>query len=101
MPRYKVRSEGDRVRVGDQVLLESVKTASQYVHVSPRQYPKELPEADLFEIDLAAEKQRASWTILAHQLRKKGGVDGFLKVRPHRPHERHRERERECVCVCE
>ncbi|KAI0218263.1 hypothetical protein LSAT2_030020, partial [Lamellibrachia satsuma] len=34
MPRYKVKSEGDLVQVGDQVILESVKSPGQYLHVS-------------------------------------------------------------------
>ena len=32
MPRYKVRAEGDFVRIADQVVLESVKTAGQFLH---------------------------------------------------------------------
>lgn len=59
MPRYKVRSEGDVVRMGDQILLESVKTPGQFIHVGskldklPSDYPAELavllkfPEVDL------------------------------------------------------
>ena len=32
MPRYKVRAEGDHVRMVDQVVLESVKTTGQFLH---------------------------------------------------------------------
>eukprot|EP00056_Hartaetosiga_gracilis_P010415 m.153526 g.153526 ORF g.153526 m.153526 type:complete len:2653 (+) comp13309_c1_seq5:67-8025(+) len=34
MPRYKVRAEGERVRMGDQIVLESVRTVGQFVHTS-------------------------------------------------------------------
>ena len=34
LPRYKVRSVGDKVRIGDQIQLESVKTEGQFLHQS-------------------------------------------------------------------
>lgn len=34
MPRYKVRAEGDYIRMNDQIVLESVKTPGQYLHSS-------------------------------------------------------------------
>ncbi|OWF52185.1 Inositol 1,4,5-trisphosphate receptor type 3 [Mizuhopecten yessoensis] len=34
MPRYKVKAEGDVVQVDDQIVLESVKSPSSYLHVS-------------------------------------------------------------------
>ena len=34
LPRYKVRSVGDKVRIGDQIQLESVKTEGQFLHCS-------------------------------------------------------------------
>ncbi|KAL8600024.1 hypothetical protein ACOMHN_057793 [Nucella lapillus] len=34
MPRYKVKAEGDVVQVNDQIVLESVKSNGQFLHVS-------------------------------------------------------------------
>ncbi|KAL5004999.1 hypothetical protein ScPMuIL_018455, partial [Solemya velum] len=34
MPRYKVKAEGDVVQIDDQIVLESVKSPGQYLHVS-------------------------------------------------------------------
>eukprot|EP00043_Microstomoeca_roanoka_P019214 m.213666 g.213666 ORF g.213666 m.213666 type:complete len:2617 (+) comp16958_c0_seq4:400-8250(+) len=34
MPRYKVRAEGEYIRMGDQIVLESVKTGGQFVHTT-------------------------------------------------------------------
>ena len=36
MPRYKVKAEGDVVQVDDQIVLESVKSPGQYLHVSQK-----------------------------------------------------------------
>ncbi|KAI0220817.1 Inositol 1,4,5-trisphosphate receptor type 3 [Lamellibrachia satsuma] len=40
LPRYKVKSEGDLVHVKDQVILESVKSPSQFLHVSNEAFGK-------------------------------------------------------------
>jgi inositol 1,4,5-triphosphate receptor type 1 len=34
MPRYKVKAEGDVVQVDDQIVLESLKSTGQFLHVS-------------------------------------------------------------------
>jgi len=36
MPRFKVRSEGDTVRYGDQIMLESIKSSGQFIHVGAK-----------------------------------------------------------------
>ncbi|EGD81749.1 hypothetical protein PTSG_02461 [Salpingoeca rosetta] len=41
MPRYKVRAEGERVRMGDQIVLESVKTGGQFMHTSAAILPED------------------------------------------------------------
>ena len=38
MPRYKVKAEGDMVQVDDQIVLESVKSPGQFLHVSKAQF---------------------------------------------------------------
>lgn len=45
MPRFKIQSEGDFVRVNDQVVLESAKTAGQFLHISD----DVLPHMHLYE----------------------------------------------------
>ncbi|KAK6195492.1 hypothetical protein SNE40_000911 [Patella caerulea] len=40
MPRYKVKSEGDVVQIGDQIVLESDKSTGQFLHVSRQPFPK-------------------------------------------------------------
>eukprot|EP00045_Choanoeca_perplexa_P018056 m.276491 g.276491 ORF g.276491 m.276491 type:complete len:2614 (+) comp17698_c0_seq3:125-7966(+) len=36
MPRFKVRAEGEPIRMGDQIVLESIKTTGQFVNVTSR-----------------------------------------------------------------
>jgi len=80
MPRYKVRSEGDQVRLGDQVLLEAIKTPGQYLHVSQKLYPVHVPEAGFFEVDVSSDKLRSSWAVRAHTLRTHYKSDKWLKA---------------------
>jgi len=81
MPRYKVRSEGDKVRLGDQVLLEAIKTPGQYLHVSHSAFPKGVHEAGFNEIDVSSDKMRSSWAVRAHTLRTHFRNANWLKVR--------------------
>lgn len=48
-PRYKVKSEGDMVQEGDQIVLESVKTRGQYLHTSsPYKLDNLVPKGQVF-----------------------------------------------------
>ncbi|KAK2186847.1 hypothetical protein NP493_187g03055 [Ridgeia piscesae] len=67
MPRYKVKSEGDQVQVGDQVILESIKSPGQYLHVSKV----------LFD-------ERSVYS-LSHELNLSMGQSGFTIYRRYKP----------------
>eukprot|EP00127_Corallochytrium_limacisporum_P000736 Clim_evm22s25 gene=Clim_evmTU22s25 len=54
MPRYKLRSEGENVRAGDQVVLESVRVPGSYIHTSWSTFED---FSNGLEIDLASEAQ--------------------------------------------
>ncbi|XP_077862152.1 inositol 1,4,5-trisphosphate-gated calcium channel ITPR1-like [Saccoglossus kowalevskii] len=56
MPRYKVKSEGEKVHVDDQIVLESVKTAGQYLHVSHNIFGPAFVNSDSFELNLSVRK---------------------------------------------
>ncbi len=82
MPRYKVHTEGDRIRMNDQVpihapqyirladscasqiMLESVKTPGQYLHVSAQSFGEIHPSHDSFEVNLSF--QASAFTIYPH-----------------------------------
>lgn len=53
MPRYKVRAEGDNVRVGDQIVVESLKTPGQFLHAGDTRIPQDIPDAGRHEINLS------------------------------------------------
>ncbi|ELU07682.1 hypothetical protein CAPTEDRAFT_189051 [Capitella teleta] len=53
MPRYKVRSEGDVVCIGDQVVLESFKSHGQYISVSEDVFPEDSVYAFRHEINFS------------------------------------------------
>ncbi|ESO83880.1 hypothetical protein LOTGIDRAFT_236387 [Lottia gigantea] len=53
MPRYKVKSEGDVVQVDDQIVLESFKSAGQFLHVSRAPLPKTSVYSQSFEMNLS------------------------------------------------
>lgn len=61
MPRYKVRAEGDNVRLGDQVVLESVKTMGEYLHAGQGLIASDMPDAGCHEINLSV--MQTSFTI--------------------------------------
>jgi hypothetical protein len=52
MPRFKVRAEGDLVRMEDQVLIESIKMPSRYLSVSNLKFQTGV-EAGCNEVDLS------------------------------------------------
>eukprot|EP00117_Sycon_ciliatum_P048000 scpid3078/ scgid34229/ Inositol 1,4,5-trisphosphate receptor type 1; IP3 receptor isoform 1; Type 1 inositol 1,4,5-trisphosphate receptor len=54
LPRYKVRSVGDQVRVGDQIQLESVKTEGQFLHCSRSSFGAQYVESNSRELNLSA-----------------------------------------------
>eukprot|EP00053_Salpingoeca_punica_P017480 m.168492 g.168492 ORF g.168492 m.168492 type:complete len:2590 (+) comp17217_c0_seq4:243-8012(+) len=53
MPRYKVRAEGDFVRMTDQVVLESAKTPGQFLHSSQLPLGRNSPDEGKHEINLS------------------------------------------------
>eukprot|EP00054_Salpingoeca_dolichothecata_P021398 m.136903 g.136903 ORF g.136903 m.136903 type:complete len:2486 (+) comp23973_c0_seq1:94-7551(+) len=55
MPRYRIRSEGDVVRVNDQIILESVRTGN-YLHVSAKAFDNSFLEHRTYEVDLSVNK---------------------------------------------
>ena len=64
MPRYKVRAEGDRVRMNDQIVLESVETPGQYLHTSTLPYQHLHPDSGCHEVNLSV--QRTAIVIYPH-----------------------------------
>ena len=46
MPRYKVKSEGEVVQVHDQIVLESVKSPGQYLHISRHTFGNKMVYSD-------------------------------------------------------
>eukprot|EP00049_Salpingoeca_infusionum_P011225 m.193039 g.193039 ORF g.193039 m.193039 type:complete len:2533 (-) comp14875_c0_seq1:808-8406(-) len=65
LPRYKVRSEGDPVRMNDQIVLESIMTSGQYLHTSLGSHPESEPDAKEFEVNVSV--QPSSFTIFEHR----------------------------------
>lgn len=53
MPRYKVRAEGDIVREGDQISLESIKTPGSFIHASRKTFDEDCLENGLHEVNLS------------------------------------------------
>lgn len=53
MPRYKVRAEGEPIRVLDQVIFESVKTLGQYIHICKETIPDSFVDGGQKEVNLA------------------------------------------------
>uniref|UniRef100_A0A914XA54 Uncharacterized protein n=1 Tax=Plectus sambesii TaxID=2011161 RepID=A0A914XA54_9BILA len=53
LPRYKVKSEGDVVQIGDSIVLESVKSHGQYLHCSIVSYNETFVYHDCHELNLS------------------------------------------------
>ncbi|CAH1239559.1 ITPR1 [Branchiostoma lanceolatum] len=53
MPRFKVKAELDTVRLGDQIVLESVKTPGNYLHTSKPAYGPKFVESTSRELNLS------------------------------------------------
>ncbi len=53
MPRYKVRAEGDPVRLNDQVILECSNSAGQYLHTSSSRLGASSTDVGAHEINLS------------------------------------------------
>ena len=65
LPRFKVRSEGDAVRVNDQIVLESVATPGQYLHSSLARLPATTVLGGLVEVNLSV--TRTAYTLRSHR----------------------------------
>ena len=76
MPRFKVRAEGDLVRMEDQITIESVKTPSRFLNVSAIKF-KSGVEAGCHEVDLSI--RPASFSILPHYTPNESDLN-FLKA---------------------
>eukprot|EP00051_Salpingoeca_urceolata_P021920 m.350531 g.350531 ORF g.350531 m.350531 type:complete len:2826 (+) comp19889_c0_seq3:203-8680(+) len=62
MPFYRLRSEGDAVRMGDRIMFESVKAHGQYLHTSDQSTQDyNNPFGGLHEVNLSAEP--SPWTL--------------------------------------
>ncbi|XP_023930445.1 inositol 1,4,5-trisphosphate receptor type 3 [Lingula anatina] len=64
MPRYKVKSEGDIVQVEDQIVLESVKTAGQYLSVSRSHFSANHVYSGCHELNLSV--RHSGFTVYRH-----------------------------------
>jgi len=53
MPRFKVRAEGDLVRMSDQVYFESIKMPARYLNCSTSQKFSQGNEKGCYEVDLS------------------------------------------------
>ncbi|KAI0214641.1 Inositol 1,4,5-trisphosphate receptor [Lamellibrachia satsuma] len=53
MPRYKIKAEGDVVHVNDQLILESVKSSGQCLHVSDTYFGGGYVYSDSYELNLS------------------------------------------------
>ncbi|XP_070173454.1 inositol 1,4,5-trisphosphate-gated calcium channel ITPR3-like [Littorina saxatilis] len=53
MPRYKVKAEGDVVQVDDQIVLESVKSIGQFLHVGQTLFGQQSVYHHSFELNLS------------------------------------------------
>ncbi|XP_025079753.1 inositol 1,4,5-trisphosphate receptor type 3-like [Pomacea canaliculata] len=53
MPRYKVKAEGDTVQAEDHVVLESIKSQGQFLHVSRMQLGSQSVYSHSFELNLS------------------------------------------------
>lgn len=60
-----MRAEGDPVRLGDQVVFESIKTHGQYLHVSLLTHPETEPDVGCCEVNLSV--TQSAFTILGHR----------------------------------
>jgi len=75
MPRYKVLSEGEKVRLNVEVVFESVKMQGQYLHTGNK-----LPEqmgTDLFEVDLSVTP--STFLLVKHQTYQQA-ITQYIKV---------------------
>ncbi|XP_033761182.1 inositol 1,4,5-trisphosphate receptor type 3-like isoform X6 [Pecten maximus] len=76
MPRYKVKAEGDVVQVDDQIVMESVKSPSSYLHVSKGTVGINSVYAKCHELNLSV--QQSGFTIYRKH---KPGSDDENKVK--------------------
>jgi inositol 1,4,5-triphosphate receptor type 1 len=66
LPRYRIRSIGDEVRISDQVIFESVKTEGQYLHSSLRALGEIGQHLNGFCKELNLSANESAFTIVAH-----------------------------------
>ncbi|XP_070173522.1 inositol 1,4,5-trisphosphate-gated calcium channel ITPR3-like [Littorina saxatilis] len=77
MPRYKVKAEGDVVQVDDQIVLESVKSPGQYLHVSQKALGASSVYQHSLELNLSL---RQSGFTLYRRHKPSTEDDGMIKV---------------------
>lgn len=53
MPRYKVKTEGEVVQAHDQIVLESIKSPGQYIHISRVNFGSKSIYSDCAELNLS------------------------------------------------
>lgn len=56
MPRFKLRTEGDPVRVNDQIVIESLESSEQYLHTSSTPLGDLHPRTKSHEVNLSVKK---------------------------------------------
>ncbi|OAF66980.1 hypothetical protein A3Q56_05306, partial [Intoshia linei] len=56
MPRFKVKSEGDLIQVEDQIILESVKSPGQFLHISGNPYNKQFIYPGSYELNQSVQQ---------------------------------------------
>jgi len=70
MPRYKILSEGESVRLDVEVVFESIKMQGQYLHTG-NELPPELDET-LYEVDLSVSP--SAFFVLLHHSHKQANA---------------------------
>jgi len=60
-PRYKIRGEGDDVRMGDQIVLVSKKFNNLVLHSSVRKF-----EDSRREVNASNDSSRVSWRVMSY-----------------------------------
>ena len=53
MPKFKVRAEGDNIRIADHVIIESIKIPGQFLHSSAQPYKDRHPDSECHEVSLS------------------------------------------------
>ncbi|OAF68200.1 hypothetical protein A3Q56_04067 [Intoshia linei] len=75
MPRFKVKSEGDLIHVEDQIILESVKSPGQYLHISGTPYDKYFIYPGSYELNQSV--QKTGFTLYIRSIKDNLNVECF------------------------